>query len=231
MDPRPFRIAAVLFDFDGTLTVPDTLDFAAVRQAVGCPRGVGLLEHLAGVTDAQERRGMEAVLEAWEIEAAARTRENAGATELVRALHELGVPLGIITRNTRESIDPSLAQLPGIDPGCFGVIVTRDLPFSPKPLPDGVHYAADKLGVDVAELLVVGDYLFDIEAGKAAGALAMYLHNDPSGPFHGESADFVVHSLTEALEVIRQGLPAPAGPAAGAEPPAGGLSATEASRP
>jgi hydrogenase expression/formation protein HypE len=230
MDHRPFRIAAVLFDFDGTLTVPDTLDFAAVRRAVGCPRGVGLLEHLAGVADAQERRDLEAVLEAWEIEAAARTRENAGATELVRTLHGLGVPLGIITRNTRESIDRSLAQLPGIDPGWFGVIVTRDLPFSPKPLPDGVHYAAGKLGVDVGELLVVGDYLFDIEAGKAAGALAMYLHNDPSGPFHGESADFVVHSLTEALEVIRRGLPAPARPPAGAEPTAGGLSAAEAAR-
>jgi hydrogenase expression/formation protein HypE len=211
MGHRPFRIAAVLFDFDGTLTVPDTLDFAAVRQAVGCPRGVGLLEHLADVTDAQERRAKEAVLEAWEIEAAGRTRENAGATDLVSTLHDLGVPLGIITRNTRESIDRSLAQLPRIDPGWFDVIVTRDLPLSPKPLPDGVHYAADQLGVDVGELLVVGDYLFDIEAGKAAGALAMYLHNDPSGPFHGQGADFVVHSLGEALQVIRRGLPLPTG--------------------
>ena len=206
MDPRPFPIAAVLFDFDGTLTLPDTLDFAAVRRAVGCPRGMGLLEHLAGVSDPKERRDKEAILEAWETEAAGRTQENAGATELVRTLHELGLPLGIITRNTRESIDRSLAQLPGIDPGWFGVIVTRDLPLNPKPLPDGVHYAADQLGVDVAELLVVGDYLFDIEAGKAAGALAMYLHNDPSGPFHGEGADFVVQSLAEALDVIRRGL-------------------------
>jgi hypothetical protein len=90
-------------------------------------------------------------------------------------------------------------------------MVTRDLPLSPKPFPDGVHYAADKLGVDVAELLVVGDYAFDIQAGKSAGALTMYLHNDPSGPFHGEGADFVVHSLSEALGVIRQGLPLPAG--------------------
>jgi hydrogenase expression/formation protein HypE len=89
--------------------------------------------------------------------------------------------------------------------------VTRDLPLSPKPLPDGVHYAAEQLGVDVAELLVVGDYAFDIEAGKRAGALTMYLHNDPSGPFHGEGADIVVHSLAEALAVIRLGLPLPAG--------------------
>ena len=91
------------------------------------------------------------------------------------------------------------------------VIVTRDLPLNPKPFPDGVLYAAERLGVDVAELLVVGDYAFDIQAGKRAGAPTMYLYNDPEEPFHGEGADFVVHSLTEALGVIRMGLPLPSG--------------------
>ena len=211
MQARPFRVAAVLFDFDGTLTVPNTLDFAAVRRAVGCPAGLGLLEFLAGIEDPEERRAKEAVLEAMEVEAAEQTLENRGATELVESLHRSGVPLGIITRNTRESVERSLARLPGIDPDWFGVIVTRDLPLSPKPFPDGVHYAAEKLGVNVAEMMVVGDYAFDIQAGKRAGALAMYLYNDPHEPFHGAGADFVVHSLDEALGVIRQGLPLPCG--------------------
>ena len=211
VQPKPFRVAAVLFDFDGTLTVPETLDFAAVRSAVGCPPGMGLLEYLAGVHDVEERRAKEAILEAMEIEAAEQTRENAGATELVQYLHRLGVPLGIITRNTRESIDRSLSMLPGIDVASFDVIVTRDLPLNPKPEPDGVLYAAERLGVDAGELLVVGDFSFDIQAGKRAGALAMYLHNDPNEAFHGEGADFVVHSLAEALAVIRRGLPLPTG--------------------
>jgi hydrogenase expression/formation protein HypE len=206
-----FRVAAVLFDFDGTLTVPETLDFGAVRRAVGCPPGLGLLEFLAGIEDAEERRAKEAVLEAMEAEAAERTRENEGATELVESLHRSGVPMGIITRNRRDSIDRSLAKLPGIDPSFFSVIVTRDLPLSPKPFPDGVLYAADQFGVDVGELLVVGDYAFDIDAGKRAGALAMYLYNDPSEPFYGQGADFVVHSLAEAQAVIRRGLPLPTG--------------------
>jgi hydrogenase expression/formation protein HypE len=206
-----FRVAAVLFDFDGTLTVPDTLDFAAVRAAVGCPAGQGLLEFLEGIEDAEERRAKEGVLGAMEAQAAENTRENAGATELVEYLHRSGVPMGIITRNTQQSIDRSFAKLPGIDPGHFDVVVTRDLPLNPKPFPDGVLYAAEQLGVDVAELLVVGDYAFDIQAGKRAGALAMYLYNDPGGPFDGEGADFVVHSLGEALAVIRMGLPLPPG--------------------
>jgi hydrogenase expression/formation protein HypE len=202
-----FRIAAVLFDFDGTLTVPAALDFAAIRAAVGCPYGMGLLEFLAGLADPAERLRKEAVLDDMETAAAGKTVENPGATELVSWLHGQGVPLGIITRNTRRSVDASLARLPGIEAGWFGVIVTRDLPLDPKPLPDGVHYAAKQLGVDVAELLVVGDYAFDIEAGRRAGAQTMYLHNVPDAPFHGEGADFVVHSLAEALAVIGQGLP------------------------
>jgi hydrogenase expression/formation protein HypE len=201
------RIAGVLFDFDGTLTVPAALDFGVIRAAVGCPPGVGLLEYLGSLEDPEERRRKEEILDALEVEAAERTVENAGATELVQTLQGLGVPMGILTRNTRRSVDVSFAKLPGMDPDWFGVIVTRDVPVSPKPLPDGVHFAAEQLDVDVAGLLVVGDYAFDIQAGKAAGALTMYLHNDPAGPFHGEGADFVVCSLAEALAVIRQGLP------------------------
>ncbi len=168
-----------------------------------------------------------------EIEAAERTLENKGATELVESLHRSGVPLGIITRNTRESVERSLARLPGIDPAWFDVVVTRDLPLSPKPFPDGVHYAAEKLGVDVAELLVVGDYAFDIEAGRRAGALTMYLYNDPRGTFHGEGADFVVRSLEEALAVIRQGIPLPPGklPADLLERSLAGLSGTAIADP
>lgn len=208
---RSFRVAAVLFDFDGTLTVPDTLDFVAVRKAVGCPAGLGLLEFLAAIEDPDERKAKETVMAAMELEAAERAQENEGATNLVRSLHRSGVPMGIITRNTRASIDRSFEKLPGIDPGHFRVIVTRDLALNPKPFPDGVLYAAERLGVDVAELLVVGDYAFDIQAGERAGAPTMYLYNHPEEPFHGEGADFVVHSLTEALGVIRMGLPLPQG--------------------
>ena len=49
---QPFRIAAVLFDFDGTLTVPEALDFAAIRARGRLPAGHGA----AGVPRRDSRR-------------------------------------------------------------------------------------------------------------------------------------------------------------------------------
>ena len=58
--------------------------------------------------------------------------------------------------------------------------MSRDLPFDPKPFPAGVLYATEELGVEAGELLLVGDHAFDIEAGRRAGTLTMFLRNDPS---------------------------------------------------
>ena len=42
-------LEAVLFDFDGTLTEPGTLDFAAIRREIGCPPGQPILEFIGGL--------------------------------------------------------------------------------------------------------------------------------------------------------------------------------------
>jgi hydrogenase expression/formation protein HypE len=210
-DGSPFRLTGVIFDFDGTLTKPGAIDFAAIHQAVGCPRGVGLLEFLAAVEDPVERSRKEAVLSAAEAVAAERCKVNEGAGDLVAFLHSNRMPMAIITRNSREAVDRALVNLPELDPAAFAVVVTRDLPFSPKPFPDGVEFAARKLGVDVGGLLVIGDHAFDIEAGKRAGALTMFLRNDSGGPVPSTGADFTVDTLEEARRVMRYGLPLPLG--------------------
>jgi len=210
-DGSPLRVDAVVFDFDGTLTQPGTLDFAAIHEAVGCPRDIGLLEFLAEITDPVERRRKEAILDAAEMDAAARCRANDGAGELVAFLRERGIPMAIITRNSREAVTRAFANLPGIEPSDFAAVVTRDFPLGRKPLPDGVTFVAAKLGIAVSRLLVIGDHAFDVEAGKRAGAPTMFLRNDPGEPQPDGGADFVVGTLGEALEVIRLGLPLPVG--------------------
>lgn len=210
---KSLRIAAVVFDFDGTLTQPGAIDFAAIHKAVGCPKGMGLLEFLAAIDDPEKRLRKEAVLMDAEMQAAARCRPNEGAKELVALLREASIPMAIITRNRREAVERALLSLEGIREDDFACVVTRDLPLSPKPSPEGVTHVARELGVDVKELLLIGDHAFDIEAGSRAGALTMFLRNHPTRGDKTAAAesDFVVSSLVQALEVVRYGLPLSAG--------------------
>lgn len=209
-DGGRFRIRAVVFDFDGTLTRPGEIDFVAIHETVGCPRGSGLLEFLDGIADPEERRNKEEVLVAAETAAAERCRANEGAEDLVAFLRENRVPMAIITRNRREAVEKAFANLAGIALDDFALVVTRDLPLKPKPSPDGVRYVARTLGVDVRELLVVGDHTFDVEAGRRAGALTMFLENGATGTASPDCRGFVVATLGEAKRIIRRGLsPAP----------------------
>ena len=53
---RPFRLRAVLFDFDGTLTRPGALDFAAIKRQVGCPPDRFVLEWDQGTAGRRRAR-------------------------------------------------------------------------------------------------------------------------------------------------------------------------------
>ena len=81
---RPFRLRAVLFDFDGTLTRPGALDFAAIKRQVGCPPDRFVLEWIRELPSGAERDAAAAALERFELAAADLSAPNEGAEELVR---------------------------------------------------------------------------------------------------------------------------------------------------
>ncbi|MFZ1983203.1 MAG: hypothetical protein WAU91_02250, partial [Desulfatitalea sp.] len=56
MPCHPKTIRAILFDFDGTLTVPGALDFPAIKKDLGCPLDQALLEFIDTVTDPSRRQ-------------------------------------------------------------------------------------------------------------------------------------------------------------------------------
>lgn len=208
---RPFRVEAVVFDLDGTLTRPNAIDFAQVHELLGCPQDRDLLECIAAVDEPEEKRRKEAILVEAELEGVQRCQPNEGAPELVSFLREHRVPMAIITRNCRLAAQKMLSALPGIDPSSFAFVVTRDDSWGPKPLPDSIEFVTCRLGVEARSLLVVGDHAFDIEAGKRAGALTMFLRNGSGELPPGIEADFAVGNLYEALEVLRYGVPLGAG--------------------
>jgi hydrogenase expression/formation protein HypE len=208
---RPGRFRAVLFDFDGTLTHPDSLDFPALRSAIGCPPGTLILEYIDALPTEVERTLKRKVLADFELAAARASVPNDGAEETISLLRRHGISVGILTRNTRSSIMASLANFTRISEKDFAVIVTRESEGRPKPHPDGVLVAARALGVAPREMLVVGDFVFDIEAGKAAGSPTVLLTNgrrasQPWMPDAAQStepdADYTISTLGELAGIL-----------------------------
>ncbi|WP_455383100.1 HAD-IA family hydrolase [Salinispira pacifica] len=203
-------IRAVLFDFDGTLTMPDAIDFAAIRREMGCPPGVSILEYIESLGSEEARRAARSVLEGAEDRAARAARLQEGAVECIRQLRERGVGLGIITRNSRRSLDTAFSRFDDrLTQNDFDIILTRDSGMRFKPEPDGVLHAAERFELPPARLAVVGDFRYDTEAARAAGALAVYL----AGPKESEPppCDLVVHSWPELADRLDPVLQLPAG--------------------
>jgi HAD superfamily hydrolase (TIGR01509 family) len=205
-----YRIDGVLFDFDGTLTRPGALDFSVIKRAIGCPPDTPVLEFMERVSDPVRRRDMARQLDRFELAGAAASRPNTDARTIVGFIRRAGLAVGILTRNSRASVIAALENFTHLSPADFDVMITREDPAAIKPSGEGVLLAARKMGVDPAHLLMVGDYLFDMQAGAAAGALTAYLSNGQPVPAdHG--GQFVIDCLAELEAIVTDGIALPAG--------------------
>ena len=199
---REKRIKGVLFDFDGTLTLPGALDFPAIKREINCPPDIPILEYLETVP-AELKPSLMKILEFKEERAAEESLPNVGAEDCLLALRDRGVLLGIITRNSLPSVRLALERFESVRLHDFSAVITRDDTL-PKPHPDGVHKACERMGLTVSELMVVGDFRFDVMAGKAAGACTVLLTNGrqslmtPGDP----EPDYTVACLEEILQLV-----------------------------
>ena len=184
-----------VFDLDGTLTVA-IHDFASIREALGVPGGADILGHLDALPAAKAQVLREKLL-AIEEELAGRTEPAEGALGLVGELYARGVRIGVLTRNTRAN---ALSTLERIGLACF--IAERDVlgreEALAKPDPDGIFRLAQGWGTAAGGLVMVGDYGFDLQTGRAAGAATV--HVDPTRTFRWpELTDIAVGSLAELV--------------------------------
>ena len=103
---------------------------------------------------------------------AGRLRLLPGARELLAHLTSLGVPWAVATSGLMAAARPTLEllEVPAEVP-----VVTRDQVAHAKPDPDLFLAAADRLGVDVADAVVVGDSVWDLLAARRARALGVGL--------------------------------------------------------
>ncbi len=191
---------AILFDFDGTLTAPGSLDLLLIRRRIGCPEKMPILEFIAGLPEKDAKKAM-ATLDAFELDAAQHAMPNAGAEEIIRYFHERAIKIGIISRNTRASIERAIQNFSQISSADFDLIISRDDAIRPKPDPYGVLVAAKQMNIATEHIMVVGDYIFDVHAGKQAGAMTVFLDNG-SLMFPDLECDYRISSLWELKEIV-----------------------------
>ncbi|MBX7105088.1 MAG: HAD family hydrolase [Gemmataceae bacterium] len=184
------RIRGVMFDLDGTL-IHEEIDFAAIRRELDLPHGEPLLEALTRMSPG-DREQAKAVLDRHEGAAAAKAVAIPGVEPILRRIDEAGLRRGILTRNSRPAAEIALAAagLSGFDP-----VLTRD-DAPAKPDPGGILIACELWQVAPAEVVMVGDYVFDVQAGRAAGCPTILVTHGRDWPFAAE-ADLVIRGYDD----------------------------------
>ena len=84
-----------------------------------------------------------------------------------------------------------------------GAMITADemLPFR-KPHPHGLLIAADRIGVDPATSIYIGDQIFDLHAAKAAGMTSCLIRGAHTPEGAEKEADLVAASLQDLLTML-----------------------------
>jgi len=177
----PPGVRALVFDFDGTLADA----YSGIAASVNHVRG---LHGLPALSDEQVKlfvgRGVEWLLEntvpgcdiPFEVN---RYREHhpsvmvqgthllPGAGELLSAARRAGVKTAVCS-NKRRAFTVELLRHLGIADRIDAVLGPDDVP-RPKPAPDMLLAALQRLGVRADETIYIGDMVVDVQAARAAG--------------------------------------------------------------
>ena len=224
---RGQRLAAVLFDLDGTLldTVADIalalnrtlagydcepLAEDAVRRMIG--RGADILIERAA---ASQGRIIDAATRAEMIERFFHhygglegsnedsAKPYAGAAESLRTLHDAGLRIAVVTNKQHRFAGGLLRRLGLAD--WVDVVVGGDTCARRKPDPQPLLFACESLQVPPSESLMVGDSVNDVQAARAARipvVCVSYGYNEGRDPRTLE-CDLLIDSLTELPALLQ----------------------------
>lgn len=108
--------------------------------------------------------------------------------------------LGLVTNDNRRITEATLNKT-GLNKYFAYVASAND--FKPKPDPSALYDLKEKHGVDLKEMVYIGDSSIDMEYGKLTKA-AIGLALDPSHQEHLTQADYIIESFKEIPAIIEQ---------------------------
>ncbi len=196
---RPVR--GVVFDLDGTLVVQE-LDFEAIRREIGLPSGTPLLEALETLSGPTKAFAW-AIIQRHERAAALAAKPLPGVLAFLSWLETRLVRRGLLSRNSREAVELVLGRC-GLS---FDPVVTReDAPY--KPHPQGLWQICEAWQLAPEEVLMVGDYLYDLQVGQNAGVRTVLVTQGRAWPF-AHQADIAFASFEDIPVMLREWIDGP----------------------
>ena len=167
-------LRGVIFDMDGTITVP-YINWKALRERVGAVPDKTIMQHIESLPPEQSRRANEELLKA-ELEAGQKADANEGIVELVEYLRDRDLRLAVATNSHGEAMRTVLQRYRL----AFDVTLSRD-DGEIKPSSFLIEKALEEMGLPAEEVVTIGDGRYDIEASERVGVRCIYLtHGNPT---------------------------------------------------
>lgn len=215
-------LRGVVFDVDGTLCKPQNYMFAEMRAVLGIPKSVDILDHIYGLPTPEAREKAMESIRAIERTAMVNQVAQPGLVELMRYLDSRNLPKGICTRNFQQPVAHLLAKF--LAGSRFEPVITREFR-PPKPHPAGILHIAKSWGLvaaaeqsagaagddadaagDATGLIMVGDSVDDMAAGRRAGAATVLLMNEANAHLaEHDDTDLVIKRLDDLIGILEGG--------------------------
>lgn len=152
------NVDAIIFDLDDTL-LKTSLDFASLKAQIGCEKDDDILSFISQIECSAQRAIANQTVLQHEMNDAHTSTWLPGAEEFVNQAKDFGLPLAIVTRNSKQATQIKITNnsIP------IDLVITReDAPA--KPDPTALITIANKWQIACANIAYIGDYIYDIQA-------------------------------------------------------------------
>ncbi|KAJ9422159.1 HAD-like domain-containing protein [Fusarium oxysporum] len=179
------------------------------ERCLGITKTTDILEHIDTLPKPEQGTALESIRNI-EREAMKTQTPQPGLMTLMAYLDANAIPKAICTRNFDVPVQNLMEKF--LEGSRFHPIVTRDFR-PPKPDPAGILHIAKNWGLhgesgegDASGLIMVGDSIDDMTAGRKAGAATVLLVNDVNRALAEHAhTDLVITTLDELVDILEQG--------------------------
>ncbi len=135
-------------------------------------------------------------------------------TALLKSSQDLiakDLQLGIISRSDLDTVQEALRSCPFINEDDMDVIISRPEIMRHKADADLIHRAAQKMNIAVGSVLFISPHPPEIRAAQQIGAITAWMRAGQEAGPEASSADFEFENIAEIKDMVRMGIPLPAG--------------------